>query len=303
MRAAWLLALLCACGSHESAAPPATTGVTDSCRATAAKLGDVPLDARVKTLLDACQVCGPWQPILEWRTLQTAGGPTRAAIEQAMLGCTAFCDPTAKERFLGTLDEARGKSSRGPWRHLADVCKGAVSAVPDARYASATMFALDRIARAASPIAADLPLPALSLSGVGVDLPRSPAALPTAPRAQLTIIGDEAHVGLLPIAHLTAAGVVTDYGSDVYPGAVAADPGAALGSASDVVILAPAKLPASRVTDVVAKLHAAHVLLGAAIDAPDGWELVGTMPRPLNGVTAGSGATVQDLADQLAAQH
>src|SRR5665213_688644 len=126
---------MCACGSHDATAPAA---VSTSCRAAIAALPGTPLDARVKTILDACQVCGPWAPILDWRTPQTAGGPARAAIEHAMLGCTAYCDPNARERFLGTLDDSRGQRSRGAWRYLAEMCKGAVSAVPDARYASAT---------------------------------------------------------------------------------------------------------------------------------------------------------------------
>lgn len=293
-----------ACGSHDAPPPPAPRAPIDAgvraplvspeCRAAIQAGPKTALDARVIVLLNACQVCGPWAPILDWHRPHPQGGPTRAEIEAAMTGCNAYCDPNAKQRFLGTLDDARGANSRAPWRSLADTCKAAVSAVPDARYGSAPLFALDRVARAVGAAGGpdalalarlDIPLPALSISGVGVELPRSTAVEATAPRAQITVTANEVRGGLLPVGHLTKDGVVTDYGGTgevIYPGALLAVGGAGSGnnpatSAEELVVLAPAKLPAARVADVVSHLANKRVLLGVAVDGPDGWELVGTI--------------------------
>lgn len=308
-RAALLVLITAACGSHDAPAPPPATApidggvrapvVTAECRAAIQAGPKTALDARVIVLLDACQVCGPWAPILDWRRPHPQGGPTRAEIEAAMLGCNAYCDPNAKQRFLGTLDDARGATSRAPWRWLAETCKAAVSAVPDTRYGSAPLFALDRVARAVGSAGGpdalalsqlDIPLPALSISGVGVELPRSTAVEATAPRAQITVTANDVRGGLLPVGHLTRDGVVTDYGGTgeaIYPGALlaiggAGSAGAGAGSnvaltAEELVVLAPAKLPAERVADVVSRLANPRVLLGVAVDGPDGWELVGTI--------------------------
>jgi hypothetical protein len=345
--------------AHEVEGHAVPLVVTPACRAAIAQLGHTAPDARVGALLGACEPCGPWAPLIHWRTRQPDGGPPRAAIADTMIACGAYCDPNAKERFLGTLDDARGKSSRGPWRQLADVCKAAVSAAPDARFASATMFALDRIGRAvgsdagsaaAAELAAlatvELPLPALSISGVGIELPRSPAADPTAPRRQLTVTAGEVRTGELPIGRLGGSGVAIDLGSDAYPGALAgsgtwtaqadASLATALHGSDAVTVLAPAKMSAKRVAEVVEHAAVARVLLAAGIDAPDTWQLVGTVPVslrdprvhagktgehgqivPLVGppgdvtadpaqpvvVVAGSGATVQDLSDLLTKLH
>ncbi len=310
-RAALIAATVAAaCGSHDAPAPspapvPVDAGVrtpvvSADCRAAIQAGNKTALDARVIVLLNACQVCGPWTPILDWRRPHPQGGPTRAEIEAAMLGCNAYCDPNAKQRFLGTLDDARGANSRAPWRWLAETCKAAVSAVPDTRYGSAPLFALDRVARAVGSAGGPealalsqlaIPLPALSISGVGVELPRSTAVEATAPRAQITVTANDVRGGLLPVGHLTKDGVVTDYGGTgeaIYPGALLAIGGGGPGSAAanvanvaltaeELVILAPAKLPAERVADVVRHLANPRVLLGVAVDGPDGWELVGTI--------------------------
>ena len=315
-RTAWLLALALvsgACRSHEAPAGSSGSGsgsgstetkarplvVSPACSAAIQQGPATPLDARVKLLLDACTVCGDWAPILDWRRPQPEGGPTRAAIEAAMLGCSAYCDPSAKQRFLGTLDDARGANSRAPWRGLGEMCKEKVSAVPDARFASATLFALDRIARAvaahggaeaAALVQLDVPVPALSISGVGIDLPHADGAEPTAPRMHVTVTANEVRIGKLPVAHLGPAGVVVDYGGEPYPGALAADPAAALAGVDVVVVIAPAKLPASRVAEVVTQLRARRVLLAVAFDAPDAWQLVGTLPISLRDPSRAAGA-------------
>ena len=94
-----------------------------------------------------------------------------------MAACKACCEPTAKMRFLGTSTTraARSRGRRGAM--LGDVCKEQVSAVPDARFMSAPYFALDRIARdvATRPdgapllAAIEIPLPAVTVTGVGID--------------------------------------------------------------------------------------------------------------------------------------
>ncbi len=320
------LAAAVACHSHDSDAPaPSTTipidagartpVVSPACRAAIHAGSATALDARVAVLLDACQVCGPWAPILDWRRTPQTGGPTRAQIEDAMIGCSAYCDPNGKERFLGTLDEARGSRSRQPWRQLAEMCRAAVSAVPDTRYASATLFALDRVARAVGSAGGsdadllaklDIPLPAVSVSGIGVELPKSTAVEATAPRTQVTVTGNEVRTGKLPIGHLTAAGMVTDYGGgEAYPGALmgsagGSGSGSAAGNGDEIVVLAPSKLGAERVANVVAQLHAPRVLLAAAIDGPDSWQLVGTIAVSLVDPASTTGAQTIALAGPVA---
>jgi len=134
--------------SAESSPPPSApadaAAVADAdleaCRAAAALVPSLPAPQRAQALLDACRPCGDWTPLLTWNTLQIEGGPTRAAIERAMLACHAYCGAGARQRFLDTLDGARGQSTRQPWRLLGEACGPAVSAVPDARFMSAPLL-------------------------------------------------------------------------------------------------------------------------------------------------------------------
>jgi hypothetical protein len=222
----WLLVALVAC---KSKAPPPKV-VDDAkpaidwakCDAALQQAASAPLDARPLIVIDGCQVCGDWTPILKWATPEGEGGPKFAAIEATMQRC-GFCDGNAKQRFLGTLDKARGTDTRTPWRQLGDVCKADVSAVPDNRFMSAPYYALDRIARAAGARGGEtasrlalleLPLPALSISGTGVVLPELDTQVtPKVGTVHVSLIGDQIFVGKLPRARLSASGVTvtTDY--------------------------------------------------------------------------------------------
>lgn len=268
-------------------------------------------NARLAALLDGCQVCGDWTPLLAWNTPQERGGPTREQIDAAMARCHGYCSHDARQKFLGTLDEARGTTSRAPWRWLGEVCKAEVSAVPDTRYMSAPYFALDRIARAVAArggqdaallAAVELPLPARSISGGGVELPAAGGPVDPAPRVHVTVLGDGAHVGKLPVAHLGAAGVTVDSGAAPYPGPAVAPGDLARAIAAldpsphpEVAVLAPRGMPVARLAAALAKPGDAvlHLAVAPPPAAPD-WPLPAVLRTPLD-LRAGSG-TVEDLA-------
>lgn len=310
--------------SHDPPAPGAGDAATadanlDACRAAAARVPGLPPARRAQALIDGCQPCGDWDPLLRWNTPVTDGGPSRAAIERAMIACRAFCEPNAKQRFLGTLDAARGQDTRGPWRYLGEICKAEVSAVPDTRYMGAPYFALDRIARALggvepallAPI--ELPLPALSISGVGVELPGAPEIAEAAGPLALTIYANQILIGALPAARLSATGLTVsgDYpGSPIDPGrlaaALAASPGRAdtaarVPAGDPVVLIAPRSLPAARIAEVVAAAGGRDLRLAVAVPGPGGWALPGTLPIALIARPAAHGIRLALGADAGAA--
>ncbi|TMQ02591.1 MAG: hypothetical protein E6J90_12640 [Deltaproteobacteria bacterium] len=299
--------------------PPVTAGdaaMADAnlevCRAAAARAASLPGTRRAQALIDACQPCGSWQPLLDWNTPAASGGPSRAAIEQALVACHAFCEPNAKQRFLGTLDAARGQDTRGPWRHLGEICKGAVSALPDTRFMGAPYFALDRISRAlgaANPAPAiELPLPALSVSGVGFDLPpapASPAAVDAGPPA-LSVDANQILLGALPVATLSASGIAVsaDYpGTPIEPRRLAA---ALAERPGPWAVLAPHALAAARVAQVVAAAGGHELRLAVAVPGPGGWSVPGALPialtaRPADGARIALGAPGDAIAAARAA--
>jgi hypothetical protein len=326
---------VCACRGHDAPghdppapAPGSAQAAGDApaldlaaCRAAAARVPQLPPARRAQALLDACRPCGDWQPLLAWNTPVTEGGPSRAAIERALVACHAFCEPNARQRFLGTLDAARGQDTRGPWRYLGEICKAEVSADPDTRFMGAPYFALDRIARAlgdpgpgdpARLAAIELPLPALSVTGVGVELPRAPeTAAPAGPPA-LTIYASLILLSELPVARLSASGLAV---SGDYPGAeVAADRlAAALAQLAEstgspaaapeapvgdpVALLAPRSLPAARIADVVAAAGGHDLRLGVGLPGPGGWTLPGTLPVALLARPAAHGVRIELAGD------
>jgi hypothetical protein len=293
--------------ARDAAAPDADL---DACRAAAARLPGLPPAQRAAALIDGCRPCGDWQPLLTWNTLETDGGPSRAAIERALVACRAFCEPGARQRFLGTLDAARGQDTRGPWRYLGEICKAAVSAVPDSRFMGAPYFALDRIARAlggpggdpALVAAIELPLPALGINGVGVDLPRA-AGPPTGAEAgppALTVYVDEIQLGALPRATLSATGVAV---SGDYPGtSIAPAKLAAALARGPAAVLAPRLLPAARIAEVVAAAGGGHDLrLAVAVPGPGGWAIPTALPVALGSRSAAHGVRLALGSDAAAA--
>jgi hypothetical protein len=261
----------------------------------------VPANRRVASIIHACQPCGDWKPLLEWDKQQVDGGPTRAAIEQAMLACKGYCNPNAKQRFLGTLDAARGKGTRTPWRHLGEYCMAEVSAVPDARYLNAPFFALDRIARAASarpelvPLldAIELALPAVSITGSGIDLAKSPTPAPEVAPIALTITAVELRVAQLPRAKLGKDGVAIVSKGEPYPGTLVKSAKeldaaiTALGGSTAITLFAPHGMTATRLLDALAITGAREVTLAVAANGGlPGWPVAGTIPVTL---TATSG--------------
>jgi len=258
----------------------------DACKAAAARVPGLPLAQRTVPLMEGCQPCGEWGPLLAWDIPISDGGPTRAAIERSLLACNAFCDSSAKSRFFDALEPARGRDTRKPWRLLGELCKAEVSAVPDARFMSAPYFALDRVARmigdAAPPI--ELPLPAYMISGNGVELPTSAMVVPEAGPSALTIDAAQFLLGTLPIARLSAGGV--QIGGD-YPGAQVEAPGLAAALAKPafagkpVALLAPRQLPAERIYEAVAAAGGHELRLAVATLVLRNWIIPGTVPIAL----------------------
>jgi hypothetical protein len=318
-----VLALLLSCkGKQQPKTEPAAYTVDAACEAAVKKAAAAPLDARPQILIDGCKVCGDWKPILDWNTPPQEGGPTHTAIEQAMLGCHAWCDANAKQRFLGTLDNARGTETRTPWRLLGDTCH---TEFPQSRFVSAPLFALDRIARAVSTkggqlatdlAAIELPLPPVSPSGVGPVLADVTGAVPKVGEIEVTVLGDKIFVGRMPRAHLGSAGVAVELGKDGYPGAevdVARLPDAlkaaiAGDAAATITVLAPHAMPAQDLVPIVAAAAPiAPVYLAAnAPEAPEGWTLAAAIPVQLAAdgtpVAVTPEMTVQQLATALV-QH
>lgn len=332
--AALLVASLAACKGGDKAKPapqgsagsaaPAVEVDWAACDKALAAAASAPLDARPQIVIDGCKVCGDWTPILRWSTPHNEGGPKQADIEAAMGRC-GFCDGNGKQRFLGTLDTARGTDARTPWRQLGDMCKEKVSAVPDTRFMSAPYYALDRIARAASGrggdtatklAALELPLPAVSVVGTGLVLPDVERGLSSkVGTVQITLMADAIYVGKLPRAQLGASGVQVDMGPDAYPGAQTKleDLPAALkklaGEGDTIALLAPVATPAENLVPVIAAAaQVAPVYLAVnAHDAPEGWTLVGSIPVQLTAdatptVKVNGETTVQNLATELAKQ-
>ena len=258
----------------------------------------LPPSKRAMAIIEGCEPCGSWAPILGWQTSDTEF----RALEQAMIACEAFCDATGKQRFLGTVDEARHKQTRTPWRELGEYCKASVSAVPDARYVNAPWFALDRIARAVGKradvasllTAITIPLPAVTVSGVGPALAEAPVAKPEVVPAQITVTLADVSVGATPTGALTAQGITVT--GDAYPGTTTALP--ALAAALEklggrAAVFAPAAMTATRIAEVVAaaKPHTLHLAV-ATRTGPPGWAMHGIVPIALVGTRDKAGVTV-----------
>jgi hypothetical protein len=287
-----------------------------ACEAALRQAATAPLDARPQLIIDGCAVCGDWTPLLNWSRLQVNGGPSRELISSAMDRCHAYCNGQAKQHFLGTLDDARGTPSRAPWRYLGEVCKGDVSALPDKRFMSAPLFALDRIARAASAHGGDaanlvqaieLPLPALSLTGVGIVMPDVESEVtPTAGPIAITLTGGAIYVAKLPRARMTATGLAVDLGD--YPGspvkldALAAALTKLVDANPSITILTPTATPAETLVPVVGvAAKVAPVFLAAnAANAPEGWDLPGNIPVALE---VGTGKAAFKISHELTAQN
>lgn len=294
---------LVACKDKESApkpqpAPPVVVdaapiaGWQDACsEAITAKQTPV---RKLAAIIDACKPCGDWTPLLDWNKPRTEGGPSEEQLDERMKACNAFCSNDSRLQFLGTAADTRGKPTQKPWRVLGEKCGEKVSAIPDTRFASAPYFALDRIARAAAadpklaPLleTLELPLPALSISGVGVDLPESPAMKPEPGRFALTITQRELRLASLPTAKLGASGVMVNLGGAPYPGELVDLK--KLATTLDAVtprvtLIAPAGLPAQRLVEVVAAAKQHELVLAVvASGAPTGWKLPGITPVVLD---------------------
>lgn len=285
-----------------SAAPAVTTAWVPACRVTLEGLAKLGPARRVQALLDGCQPCDT-TAFLQWRTLAEDGGPRLELIELAMESCEAFCSDKARGTFYGALDTARGKQTERPWRRLAEACPQSGS---DGRFASAPLFALDRIARAAAkdptlaPLLAqvELPLPPWASTGSGVLLPESAVIKPLTTRAALTVTQTELWVGTLAVAKLTPDGVTVDLGPSPYPGdRVGADGVTAalhtLGGTNPVVVIAPSGMRASRVVEAIGNGYPDLRLAVAAPGSPDGWSLLGMSGPRLASKAPGPGPRVE----------
>jgi hypothetical protein len=260
----------------------------DACRAAAAQVATLPRTQRIVALLQGCAPCGDWGPLLAWNIPESSGGPSRELIERGLVACNAFCEPDARQRFFGALDGARGQNSRAPWKLLGEVCKAQVSAVPDTRYMSAPYFALDRVARmigdAALLAALELPLPAVTITGVGVELPSSPLLAPEAGPTALTVDAGQFLLGSLPVARLSPTGlqISGDYpGAQVAPAALAAALARPEQGGHPVALLAPRRLPVARIIEAVAAAGDREIRLAVGDLELLHWSIPATVPIAL----------------------
>ncbi len=301
-------------GSAGSAGSAAPAPVIDwvKCESALKKAKTMATFARGQVIIDGCAPCGDPKALLDWTTLPEQGGPTRPAIEQALVACHAFCDPNAKQRFFGALDTSRGTTSRAPWRYLGEMCKEQVSAMPDARLSSAPLLLLDRIGRAiaghggdAANALADLDVgvPAVTITSIGPALPTVPGTLATPPAKAVSLIGDDTFTGDLPVGHLGAAGVAV---TGDYPGKPATLAQVGTAFEGKAIVLAPLATPARRIVDLVAAAGDGRLYLAAdAPGAPEGWILAGAIDIPLrsggaNAIKVTDEMTVENLANELA---
>jgi hypothetical protein len=312
-----LFALCIACKANDAPPPPQPVVVADAAPVEdwttacehALTQKQTPV-RRIAQIIDGCRPHGDWAPILDWTTSSSA------AVEAALTHANAFCTNDAKARFMNELEDARDKQTERPWRVLGDKCGDKVSAVPDVRFMSAPFFALDRIARATAanpklaPLAAavELPLPPVSMTGVGFVLATASVMKPEPPKWQVTVTLAEIRVGLLPVARLGAAGVAVELGASPYPGELA-DAKTIAGkvpAGERVLVIAPAAMPAQRLTEVVSALAGHELVLAvAASGGPKGWEMAGMVPVVLDGkpdpkavewkLDAGVDAAIADL--------
>ncbi len=279
-----------------------------ACEAALRAAPKTPAIRRSQTIIAACRPCGDWTPLLAWNHDTTR----MSAIKGAMEACKGFCNVDAKQRFMGALSSrGRGNRGRGPWRFLGDICKAEVSAVPDNRYASATWFALDRIARAAAKrpgladvlAAIDLPLPPVSVSGFGYELPHSPVTAPIVGPIALTVNPKEVRVAVLAHGKPTEHGIETVVHGEPYPGTLvktAKELDAALAkldaplATGAIGLFAPRSMPARRLLDAIALAgprprprtakhgDVGELRLAVAVDrAPEDWPLAGSIPVAL----------------------
>jgi hypothetical protein len=247
-------------------------------------------------LLEGCQPCGDWGPLLAWDIARADGGPTRVQIEQGLAACNAFCDSNARQRFYASLDAARAEGFRTPWRILGEACKAEVSAVPDTRYLGAPYFALDRVARAIGDAAVlaplELPLPAVSVTGFGLELPSAAMLEPDAGPATLTVNASQLWLGSLPVAKLTPTGVQPsgDYpGTQIEPRALPAALARRTPADRPIALLAPRELPATRIVDAVVAAGGHELRLAAADLELRGWSIPATVPIALAAKPRGRG--------------
>ena len=264
---------------HDAAISPVDWTACSAALAGAPAIADT---ARATAVIAGCPVCGDWRPLLDWGKRHEDGGPVRSEIEEAMVACDGYCGADSKDRFLGTLDNARGTGVPTPWRWLAKTCKDKISAVPDERFSSPQLFALDRIGRAvaahgdAGKLAAiKLVLPAVSITGSGVALPTAQHLAPNTPDRQVTITTTEVTAGPIPSATLTDHGLVVDLGSAAYPGAAVAD--AKTLPAGPYAVFAPHAMPAARVVDALAGAPAGGRLAALPADSPVSWHVPGVI--------------------------
>jgi len=158
-----------------------------------------------------------------------------------------------------------------------------------------------------------VPLPGLSISGVGIDLAEVAAGAAVvavdAGAAVLTVDAAQVRLGALPVARMSATGltVAGDYpGPAVELGKLAA---ALAGppTGHPTLLLAPRALPAARLAVIVAAAGGHELRLAVAAPNPGGWSLPTALPvalaaatSPDNGVhlaLGGAGDAARDAAN------
>jgi hypothetical protein len=237
MRAACVLAMLAACKGKQvepQSQPPSAASVDAgpasdpnwaACEQALEAAPKVPANRRVLSLIDGRRPCGDWTPLLTWDTQQVDGGPD-ARRDRAG-------DARARRTAIRTRSSGSSapRCARGSARAAVAVprhVQGDISALPDARYMSAPYFALDRIARAAAARpelaphldAIELVMPAVSITGSGFELAKSPVTAPDVGPLALTVTAIEMRIASTPRAKLGKDGVTLTGKGEPYPGAL-----------------------------------------------------------------------------------
>jgi len=313
-----------ACGDTKTTSSSPRTGDVPSTNAWVAPCVEAidraraaPPHARVAAILSSCRPCG-----VAWTAL-AAPSVVPGDVLEIVDACGGACSPQARTHLSEALhDLATEGAPNRPWRQLAHDCPAAAGVdAATARYASATWYALAKIAaglgaQRASAAPVQLPVPVRSAIGTAPNIPLARAADARRPRWQLTITSAEVRLGAMPTAELAPGRLSIVDAGEPYPGeAVALDAvGARLdaltatlppgpGDLDGVLVIAPRRLPATRVLEVVRALGDRRAYLAVALATPDaGWaDLPRAAAAPLAAAAAVTAATTaQDLADRLA---
>jgi hypothetical protein len=313
------------CGDRkESTGGGAYAPWVHACEAAITAAASAPSRERAGVILAGCATCGPpWAPVAAAERGEVRPADVLAVID----ACGGTCKGTARSSLADALAEAaRGDAPSLPWRQLARECPATLG-VDDvtARHASATWYALGRVASgitaaaqggkapASLPAAATglvFPLPPRSIAGTGLRVADAQHVDPRLARLHVTATATESTVGALPLARLGKTGVELVPGPGLpYPGepialdkvperldAIAHELAPGVGDLDGAVLIAPVGLPASRALEVLRAMAERRIYLGAvpAQKPAGGWvDVVAGLAPPFGGKAPGRALVIR----------